>query len=289
MMKRGKVYVWPTKMGAYFNALIFLMFLLSVGYSNNLLLIFTLTLFAFNLIWVIQTHYHLNKLSVEHIHLSDGHAGTDQSFWVGFNHSPKLPHEWKLKLVSQSHDSKLSPIEFTQDKTTGQFICQKRGYFQYNYLKVITDRPFGLYIVWKYFPVKSYHFVYPSLKKELSVFDPFSLGLEGEMPTGMKGSGDIQGLANYDGHGMKRISWKHYARTGDVLIKEREAMSAQVMEFTLPNKESDIEEKLSILATQLVHCYRESIPFSLRTPKKMMGPSLHKAHLEECLKELALC
>ena len=62
--KKARIYIMPTRMGGYLNGLIFLMFLLSVGYSNNLLLIFTLFLFGLNLICCIHTHYHLNALKI---------------------------------------------------------------------------------------------------------------------------------------------------------------------------------------------------------------------------------
>lgn len=88
LRKRTRVYILPTRMGGYLNGLIFLMILLSIGYSNNLLLIFTLVLFSFNLIWIIQTHFNLNQLRLARMKIADGYADSKTQLTLSWK---KLP------------------------------------------------------------------------------------------------------------------------------------------------------------------------------------------------------
>ena len=103
--KKSRIYIIPTRMGGYLNGLIFLMFLLSVGYNNNLLLIFTLFLFGLNLIWLIQSHFHMHKLKLDAVHLEDGHALESVSVRVCWKNSPLPPLLWELSLEDEGDGS----------------------------------------------------------------------------------------------------------------------------------------------------------------------------------------
>src|SRR5215212_6754965 len=98
--KQERIYILPTRMGGYLNGLIFLMFLLSVGYNNNLLLIFTLFLFGLNLIWVIQTHFHLHALKIETLIIDEGHAGEALHVKALWKKAPEVPHQWRMALLN---------------------------------------------------------------------------------------------------------------------------------------------------------------------------------------------
>lgn len=289
MMKRGRIYIFPTKMGGYFNGLIFLMFLLSVGYSNNLLLIFTLTLFAFNLVWVIQTHFHLKNLEFDLIMAGDAHVGSPHPFSIQWKKTPALPHEWELKLVQGGEQVQLKILEQNIDRTHGNFTLSKRGSWKWQYLKISSSRPFGLYRAWRYQRIELKHFAYPSLKKDHATPYFSDLKSEGEEVTGAKGHGDFHGLAPYDGAEARRISWKHYARSGELLIREGEEGKTRLVELTMPTKDSFYEDQLSELASQMIYCHRQEILFSFQGPRFKLGPATHAKHLSDCLKELSQC
>lgn len=289
MMKRGRIYILPTKMGGYFNGLIFLMFLLSVGYSNNLLLIFTLTLFALNLVWVIQTHFHLRHLEFDVMITSDAHAGSSHPFSIQWRKAPELPHEWEFKLIQGKEVFSLRTLEHEKDRTHGEFILPKRGIWKWEYLKISSSRPFGLYKAWRYQKIEVKNFTYPALKKNFASPNFSDLKSEGEEATGAKGAGDFHGLSPYSGEEARRISWKHYARSGELLVRDGEEVKTRLVEFTIPTNDQAFEEKLSELASQMLHCHRQDIPFTFQGPRFKLGPGTHAKHLSDCLKELSLC
>lgn len=282
--KKSRVYIFPTRMGGYLNGLIFLMFLLSIGYSNNLLLIFTIFLFAFNLLWLIQTHFHLHRLRPDQVAIFPGHAGAAINVNIFWKAAPKGPWNWQIDLESDHGDFAYHGIKDDKHKSEGEITPDKRGVYQWQYLKVKTANPFGLYQVWVYFPLKLQSLVYPTL---LSAVDLTLSGkdFEGEILQDKKGVDDFRGLGNYMNDESRKISWKHYARSGELFIKEGEEKKAPILELELrpPTEFEPKEHYLSYLATQMVECQRRDIPFSLRVN------GVESGQLQDCLKVLTLC
>jgi uncharacterized protein (DUF58 family) len=289
MKKKETIYIFPTRMGGYFNGLLFLMFLLSIGYSNNLLLIFTLFLFGFNLIWVIQTHFYLHALKRENIKIGHGHSGGPAAFNIQWRSLPSGFQDWDLSVVCKHEIVPVKILENRENVTLGEIVVNRRGLWEWNYLLISSRRPYGLYRAWRYQRISHSSYAYPALSQEAPPpLLTYSTG-EGEHLTGRNGSGDFYSLSSYAGEAMRMISWKHYARTGEVLVKEGEHQSDPLAQFSLFEIQGGRKEiELSIMATQMVNCHRENIPFELRTPHKHLGPAAHQQHLHECLKELAL-
>lgn len=282
--KKSRIYILPTKMGGYLNGLIFLMFLMSIGYGNNLLLIFTTFLFAFDLLWLVQTHFHLYRLKFDQLQIPHGHAGQAISISAFWKSSPMGPCNWQLVLESDQGDFKLNSTLDQSNKSVGEFSPTRRGHYQWKYLKIKTVNPFGLYQAWIYIPLSQHSLVYPTLLKNVEL--PLSgKDFEGELQLDKKGQDDFRGLTRYAFEESRRISWKHYAQSGNLLIKEGEELKTPLLELELilPSNEALKENYLSYLATQLVECQRRDIPFQLRVNQQTSG------QLSDCLKVLSLC
>jgi hypothetical protein len=282
--KKPRVYIFPTRMGGYLNGLIFLMFLLSIGYSNNLLLIFTIFLFSFNLLWLIQTHFHLHRLRPDQVSIFTGHAGAAINVSIFWKAIPKGPWNWQIQLESDHGDFSFSRIKDDKAKCVGEITPDKRGQYQWSYLKVKTSNPFGLYQVWIYFPLNLSTLVYPSLLQSVDL-TLRGKDFEGEIMQDKIGNDDFRGLGNYMNDESRKISWKHYARSGDLFIKEGEEKKTPVLELelTVPAESTHKEQYLSYLATQMVECHRRDIPFLLKVNGAQSG------QLADCLKVLTLC
>lgn len=271
----------PTRMGGYLNGLIFLMFLLSVGYNNNLLLIFTLFLFGFNLMWVIQTHFHLHALKVDSVIISEGHAGEALPVMIHWKKTPEGPHAWKLAL---ENESEIIPVSNLNTVT-----FPARGLKKFSYLSIVTDRPFGLYKVWVFQKIESKVIVYPAKLSRAPEIKSVPTHLEGDQSSALTGPHDVRNLAPYQGEESRKISWKHYAKSGELVIKEGEELIKSEVHFRVPQGHPEMELLLSGITTQMVNCARQEIVFSLETPtrKTRSGNSLN--HLSDCLRELAVC
>lgn len=286
--KKSRIYIMPTRMGGYLNGLIFLMFLLSVGYSNNLLLIFTIFLFGLNLIWVIQTHFHLHALKIDFINIHDAHAFEKNLVELIWKKVPSGPHKWQATLEGiDSHPIVI--IEDNEFRLIGHVTFPKRGLWKFDYLKVVSEMPFGLYQAWIYNPVELKVYVYPERLKDMPLanFNPSTL--EGENSSLQSGPHDIWNLRPYQGEESRKISWKHYARSGELFVKEGEELTQSLVQFRLDQHEKKNEFLLSKIATQMVQCARNETPFSLEIPHKKTPPGQNEKHLTDCLRDLAVC
>jgi uncharacterized protein (DUF58 family) len=282
--KRSRVYILPTKMGGYLNGLIFLMFLLSIGYGNNLLLIFTTFLFAFDLLWLVQTHFHLYRLKFDQLNILSGHAGQPIAVSVFWEKAPLGPWNWEIELEGERGTYKIEAAHHMSTKSEGEISPTLRGLYHWNYIKIKTINPFGLYQSWIYFPLKQDSLVYPTLLKNVDL--PLSGNdFEGELAQDKKGHDDFRGLAKYANDESRKISWKHYARSGTLVVKEGEEKKTPLLQLDLklPQDQTLKENYVSYLTTQLVECHRRDIPFVLRVNNE------ESSQLSDCLKVLSLC
>ncbi len=288
--KKTRVYIMPTKMGGYLIGLIFLMFLLAIGYSNNLLLIFTIFLFSFNLMWLIQSHFHLHGLKFDQLLIPEAHAGQSPEVRVFWKQVPKGPWDWSIVIESDRGRFTLHHPEHSESESAGLMKVTQRGIHQWNYLRVKTTNPFGFYQVWIFYPLNLHTIVYPAL---LASAEMTLTGLEltGENSSDKKGLEDFRGLAQGPEAEARKVSWKHYARSGEVLIKEGEDLKSSTLDivYTPPENPEFKEHYLSMLATQMVECHQRDIPFSLKSPHFSSQAATGTRHLMTCLKELALC
>lgn len=289
LRKRPRVFIFPTRMGGYLNGLIFLMFLLSVSYSNNLLLIFTLFLFGLNLIWVIQTHFHLNALKLETVTVQDGHAGSDVLVEVHWKKTPEGPCRWELTLESDHKHFPVSSVHSEGLTSTGWIKLSQRGISHFTFIKIKSTMPFGLYMTWIYLPIMAETYVYPALLKDIPSINRERGLLEGDDSTSVKGPHDVWNLAPYQGEESRKISWKHYAKSGELVIREGEELSKLLVKFKVESLQSDKEYILSKIASQMVHCSNNDIMFALETPSFRTEARSHGRHLSECLRELTKC
>ncbi len=290
MMRKERIYIMPTRMGGYLNALLFLMFLLAIGYSNNLLLIFTLFLFGLNLLWLIQTHFHLHALKLAGIQFEDGHAGDDLSVRINWKKSPEGPHHWELSLHTPLPETiKLRPLAHSATQSDGHLTFPKRGLWKFNRLCIRSEKPFGLYRAWIYLRIDVEAYAYPRRLRDVPPIEKEVTFLEGDQAGSRTGPHDVRNLAPYQGEEARRISWKHYARSGELVVKEGEELQRGLVRFRIREREVDLEHLLARIATQMVYCARGEIAFGLETPARRLGPAISAKHLAECLRELAVC
>lgn len=279
MSRKTRVYIFPTKMGGYLNGLIFLMFLLSIGYSNNLLLIFTLFLFGLNLIWLVQTHFYMNAFKLDSIQILPGHAEEYLMLTLRWQNSPEQFQPLDLTLLGDKDQC------IFQDRIK----ISQRGLYHWSKLKLSSGRPFGLYTAWKYIPIDTNVIVYPKKARSFPAIKTHIVNLSGNDMTPRRGPHDVENLGPYQGEEYRRISWKHYARSGELVVKEGQEEARSEVRFMLNSNQTTDEEILAVITSQILYCHQNGVPFSLELPTRLLKTSLGATHLKQCLEVLALC
>lgn len=290
LKKKSRLYLLPTAMGGYLNGLIVLMFFLSLGYGNNLLLIFTSILFGFNLIWLIQTHFYLNLVIPDSISVEDGYADEAILVSIDWKQLPSPPFEWEIYLENQDNQTiEIKHLKNDVYKTQGFINKLQRGLCKINYLQIKTNRPYGLYTAWIYRPIEIFFYVYP---KRLKDYPPVIMNTginEGEQLGLKKGEHDFWDLSAYQNDESRKISWKHYARSGNLLIKQGEEKKIYSTHFVVKPSLEDKEEYLQMVTSQMIYCEKSGVEFSLETSNIKTPLGCSKKHLIICLRELSKC
>jgi uncharacterized protein (DUF58 family) len=112
---------------------------------------------------------------------------------------------------------------------------------------------------------------------------------EGDYSTHLSGPHDFWNLSSYQGEESRKISWKHYARSGELVVKEGEELKASEVLFCIQENLQDKELELSKVATQMVSCLKSETSFALETPRQKIPFGKSEQHLKQCLRELSEC
>lgn len=257
--------------------------ILAIGYSNNLLFLFALILFSQSLLWLAESA-RFNHPIMSDIKISNCFAGEFSS--LSF-HTDQARLK-KITLIINGENYHLH--DFIQDshKTFCSVHLNNRGKYLLEKIVVYDSRPFGLFAKKMEVKLDRYFYVYPKAV-EIASLPPVndSPTESGEMDSHHKGEESFLGLGPYQGEDFKKISWKHFARTEDILIKQGLSPIVSEMEFVL--KANPSEEDLSYMAGLMMTAHKEQLPFSFRMGGLFVPASSSHSHLHFCLERLSEC
>lgn len=286
----GRQFILPTNLGGYLNGLIFLLTLLAFGYNNNLLLIFTLLLFGMNLVWVIQSHLYFKKMNFKDILVTDAFLGQGNEVRIRWE-NPSFRGEWGIQLEDGKKKFKLKTLESDSGSLRGELSLPSRGKYAFSRLRISSPSPFGLYKNWIILPVEVVTYVYPALEKNFKNSPEGSVQNEGGLERDLNFYQEFLEFRSSEGEISTRISWKHYAQTGDLLVKHGEGYRGRIRSLRILEQLEGIEREkmLSRLASETYWCSQHGIEFELNGRGKKLGPGTGPVLAKSALRELSLC
>jgi len=288
-VKKG-IYFLPTAMGYYLNGLIFLLILLSVGYGNNLLLIFTLLLFCFNLLWLIQTYLFHKVAEVENLHMEDSFAGSESEFKIHWKNELRVKN-LKLFLFCDKGMIKLNVIDYLNGAHRGDFIIPVRGRWVWKKLAISSSAPFGLYQTYKFLPISGESIAYPKRMREVTLpvlFDSMALGLR---KNDRRGEDELKDFSKYAGEEFKKISWKIFAKSQELFVHQMDSSIGEEARFNWPKDYQNLEKEagLSLILSQILLSFEQGLVIELSINDKHFAISHNPHTLKMCLREISLC
>lgn len=283
-------FIFPTNLGGYLNGLIFLLMLLAFGYNNNLLLIFTLILFGMNLVWVIQSHLFFKKMTFLDLSVKDAFQGQVQELRIRWRNENDFG-DWEVEIVRGKERYKVSSVVTKNETLVGEFLLPSRGHYSFSRLRISSPSPFGLYRNWIILPIKCEAFVYPALRKGYRSSPQVATQSTGNLARDPHVYEEFIEFRSSEAELSSRISWKHYARTGEILVKHGEGVRGETRSLNLPAGLSGEakERALSDLATEIQECALTGQEFELKLPGSILGPGGGPSFIKSTLRELARC
>ena len=289
LLTQRRVYILPTKQGLTFAFLLFIMLLGSINYSNSLGYFLTFLLASLSVVAIFHTYNNLLKLSLGPATCKPVFAGGYAEFTVQVNN---LDYQTRFSIdvfTPQQLRSSLDIKEFSSSSLSIQHVFDQRGIIPLPRFTIESRFPFGLFRAWALIQFDQSILVYPTPSSHTQLPINTSGHSEGKKELDL-GTDDFKGLRAYiEGDALQHIHWKSFARHQTMLTKEFTSTTSNELWLNyIDTTVKTTEAKLSQLTRWLLLCDKQNLHYGLRLPNIVIKPNSGTAHLEHCLKQLAI-
>jgi len=194
------------------------------------------------------------------------------------SYSPAPPALWlQLKAPQTSHaisfiynNTKLATIDEVTNIFTSVTLSlpiTERGHYRPTRLKLLSQFPFGLVSVWSYMQLSDSFYVYPKQIKPNNSENNINLITQGNAGINKQTNGidEFESLkVHQQGMNLNRISWKHYAKTQQLMVKEFVNFNEQSPCYDFNQLQGNTESRLSQLSYLITKAQNEQSTFNLK-------------------------
>ena len=288
-LSRRRIYILPTNTGLGFGALLLIMLLAGLNYSNSLALIATFSLMSFSLVAMNLCHRNLMGLRITSATPLPAFAGDDAVVELSIENSTSLARYSLRAAVNGRHASLIELTPSQSARLRMPIATARRGRQRIARVRLDTHFPFGLFRAWVWLHLPLAITVYPRPRGEHRA----PLGAAGrDQRAGMVASGvdEWSGLRPFrDGDSPRQVDWKAYAREQPLLVKEYRGATTDTLEFDLQNTPgSDLEARLEQLARWICDAESRGTCYGLILPGQRLPVERGAAQRHRCLEALAL-
>ena len=288
-LRPGRVYILPTGVGLVFGLMAFAMLLGSMNYNNNLSFVLTFLLIGIGFVSMHQCQRNLVGLEISYAGTEPVFAGQSIQFRIAITNQSRNAR-YGIRIY---HDRTQSDVQDLQSGESKIFILpiatDHRGWVQLERFGVRTLFPFELFRSWAWLHMDLRGLVYPNPSEDPPEPPPSRVA-RGHRQHDARGEEDFAGLRKYhDGDSPRHVAWKAYARSGQLLSKQFAGADTSSQWFDFDEiRNSDVEERLSILTRWVVNTDRRLEDYGLRLPGTEFPPAHGDAQRRQCLEALAL-
>jgi uncharacterized protein (DUF58 family) len=289
VLKRRRIYILPTRFGALFAAMLFVMLLGSLNYGASLGFMLTFLLTGLGL--VLMHHCHGNLLGAQ-LKLLGAHpvfAGERAEFRIALRNLTAAPR-YEIELVHERHST--GPVDAAPDEEVSLRIAvptERRGWVTLERFAVVSRHPGGLFRAWTWVHMDARCLVYPRpAPPGRPLPESRGAGLGGKPDLGDLDFAGLRPAA--PGDPPQRIAWKAFARSDVLLLKQFAGGDREPCELdwdALPELEP--EARLAQLARWCLDAAADARTFALRIPGATLPLGAGPQHLAACLEALAQC
>ena len=288
---RRSIYLLPTREGLWFGATVFVLLLAAVNYGNGLAYAVTFLLAAFATLSSAQGQRNLLGLVVHEGLPRPAFAGSPVGFRVILANPTDTP---RLGVTITGHPGPPIVVDLAPREQRGIEIpwpTTQRGAVPAPLLRISSRYPFGLLRVFsRRIALEDMAIVYPRPAR----FAPLPPGYasdDHDTDAAVHhggGGGDFAGFADYrPGENPRHIHWRAMAAGKGLLVKRFAGLAEREIWLTL-DASLDPEEGLQRLCRQSLDAEKGGYRYGLALDLARTPPGAGAAHLEHCLKSLAL-
>lgn len=287
-LAHNNIYVVPSQLGFYFIVVAILNFVMGINYQNNLILVMAYLMFVVMVIAVLLGYTNAKGLTIHYNKSFANFAPNKGSVKFTF----KAPSSTQsVSIIYSEHSNCHAHIDEVTKKDSHLILhlpYEQRAKHTLNRFKIVSNYPFGLVKVWSYIHPTDAIYIYPAPEKVLS--DTYSSAFEQSTQLGSikePGSDEFDELIPHlPEMGLQRISWKHYAKSQQLLVKEFVDYKKSDITFDFNKLTGNTEQRLSQLCFLVCGACENNTPFTLKLPNTSYKASNHPEDKQQCLELL---
>ena len=287
-LTHNTIYVLPSTLGVYFTAVALLNFVMGINYQNNLILFMAYLMFVIIIFALLLGYSNAKGLTVSFKYAIESYA-------------PQPPQlVWQIKSndtcqsITLSYPNNFEHTCYIANVKTEAIQCQlslpylKRGRYSLKPIKIASNYPFGLVSVWSYIQPSHAVYVYPSIIKTLNQKLSQMTANDDEGAEKHQGDDEFESLITHlPEMGLQRVSWKHYAKTQQLLVKQFSDFKSAETQFDFNLMTGDTEQRLGQLCYLVCQAFESDINYSLKLPNMVIENGSGNFHQQRCLQALS--
>ncbi len=284
-----RIYILPTAVGLVFALTAFAMLLGSMNYNNNLSFVLTFMLAALGFVAMHQCQRNLVGLEVSFAGVEPVHAGRPAEFRIAVRNRSRT-RRYHVQLYAGDVVSEVVDIAAGESRVLSlELPSTRRGLLELPRFGIRTTFPFELFRAWSWLHMDLSALVWPAQAAQAPPPPP-ALTATGHRQHDARGEEDFAGLRKYTaGDSPRRMAWKAYARSGEMLSKQFAGADTSSQWFDFDDVPADdLEIRLSILTRWIVDAEREQRDYGLRLRDAEFPPAHGDAQRQQVLGALAL-
>ncbi|NII10309.1 DUF58 domain-containing protein [Oleiagrimonas sp. C23AA] len=286
-LHRRRIYIVPTAYGIGFAAILAVMLVGALNYTNNAALLLTCLLGGTAVNSMLVTFRVLDGVHLDAIDVDPVTAGDDARLRLHLGAAQRGRYALRIDGIEA-----VEPIDTALPADTAHVVAldlatTQRGWQAMPRLRVSSRWPFGLFRAWSWLHPTQRFLVWPMPE----AYGPAPHGHGDADNRSPPESGDeFAALRDYRvGDPRKHIAWKASARHHDLLVRDMEqprALPGWTLDWhTLHGMER--EQRIARLARWVHQAHREGRGWSLRLPDTQMPFDNGAAHFRRCMNALA--
>ena len=294
--KRERLYIFPSRHGLLYAAMLAVMLLGAINYTNNMAYMLTFMLAGLFMVCMLHTYRNLRGLAVSVSEARPVFAGDLAQFPVVFDNrgGPERAHiRVAVRPPRKKYTTALDCARIGAGHLRRDFVpvrTDARGYQDVGRLKIYSGFPLGLFEVWFSLDSRSRCVVYPKPQGDPALPDMIE-DTTRDQSGRLAGTDDFTGVRRYHtGDSIRNVDWKAYARERGLLVKKFSGSGARklVLHWDRTARLGDTESRLSQLALWVVRAERDGVHYGMVLPDVQIAPGHGEMHRHLCLRQLAL-
>lgn len=285
-LHRRRIYVVPTGFGFAFAILLGVMLLGALNYSNNPAVLLTCTLGAAGWVSLFAAFRAISGLELVSIHAMDCHAGDPVQLRCLFDPGMRDRPSMRLRWANTLHYFALPAGE--EQAVLVNLPTTQRGWLRPGRLKLWTEQPFGLFILWSWLNPPLELLIYPAIEQDAPPL-PLGQGKDGSRAVAGEGQ-EYANLREYrTGDPPRQIAWKASARHDSLFVREHERPigATLVLDYGLLYA-SEPEARIRRLTAWVLAAEAAQLSYALHLPGQQFPAGLGSSHRHACLRALAV-